>query len=105
MEAESVAADRFWVIYAPENHASGAGITKAGFTNLAELSFDTAKRPAVRALIGGGGSAAAQLLGVPEISGDLALCWRCVRAGNAMRGCASGTCRCDYQKKEQACAA
>ena len=102
---ESVDADRFWIIAAPENHASEAGIVKAGFTTLAELSFDSAGRAAVRARIPGGGSAAAQLLGVPEISGDLSLCWRCVRAGNVMNGCASGTCRCDYQKKDQACAA
>ncbi len=105
VESERVAADRFWIIAAPENHASESGIVKAGFTTLAELSFDTAGRPAVSALVVGGGSAAAQLLGVPEISGDLSLCWRCVRAGNAVSGCSSGTCRCDYQKKEQACAA
>jgi GNAT superfamily N-acetyltransferase len=105
IDAESAEADRFWIIAAPENHASESGIIKAGFTTLAELSFDSAGRAAVRALIAGGGSAAAQLLGVPEISGDLSLCWRCVGAGNAMSGCASGTCRCDYQKKEQACAA
>lgn len=105
VRAESPFADRFWIIYAPENHASGSGIAKAGFTNLAELSFDAAGRAAVRALIGGGGSAAAGLLGVPEISGDLSLCWRCVRAGNMKSQCSSGSCNCDYQKKEQACAA
>ena len=105
VDAERAEADRFWIIAAPENHASESGIVKAGFTTLAELSFDAAGRAAVRALIGGGGSAASQLLGVPEISGDLSQCWRCVRAGNAMTGCASGSCRCDYQKKEQACAA
>lgn len=102
---EGVQADRFWIIAAPENHASEAGIVKAGFTILAELSFDAAGRAAVRALIAGGGSAAAELLGVPEISGDLSLCWRCVRAGKAMTGCASGSCRCDYQRQDQACAA
>lgn len=105
VRAESVIADRFWIIYAPENHASGSGIAKAGFTNLAELSFDASGRAAVRALMGGGGSAAAELLGVPELSGDLSLCWRCVREGNLMSGCSSGTCSCDYQRKERACAA
>ena len=98
-------ADRFWIIYAPENRASGSGIAKAGFTNLAELSFDATGRAAVRALIAGGGSAAATLLGVPEISGDLSLCWRCVRAGNTTSSCSSGSCSCDYQRKERACAA
>jgi GNAT superfamily N-acetyltransferase len=105
VRAETPYADRFWIIYAPENHASGSGIAKAGFTNLAELSFDANGRAAVRALIAGGGSAAAKLLGVPEISGDLSLCWRCARAGNMQSRCASGTCSCDYQNKEQACAA
>jgi ribosomal protein S18 acetylase RimI-like enzyme len=105
VDAERAEADRFWIIAAPENHASESGIVKAGFTTLAELSFDGAGRPAVRAMVAGGGTAAAALLGVPEISGDLAQCWRCARAGNAMAGCASGSCRCDYQKKEQACAA
>ena len=105
VRAEAPFADRFWIIYAPENHASGSGIAKAGFTNLAELSFDAAGHAAVRALIGGGGSAAAKLLGVPEISGDLSLCWRCVREGNTTSGCSSGSCSCDYQRKEQACAA
>lgn len=105
VQAEAPSADRFWIIYAPENRASGSGIAKAGFTNLAELSFDASGRAAVRALIAGGGSAAAELLGVPEISGDLSLCWRCVRAGNAGSQCASGTCSCDYQKKERSCAA
>lgn len=103
--AERLEADRFWIIAAPENQASETGMVKAGFTPLAELSFDALGRAAVSALIDGGGTAAAALLGVPEISGDLSLCWRCVRAGNLMTGCASGTCRCDYQKKEQACAA
>ena len=105
VRAEAPFADRFWIIYAPENHASGSGIAKAGFTNLAELSFDGAGRAAVRALVGGGGTAAARLLGVREISGDLSQCWRCVRAGNMTSPCSSGSCSCDYQRKEQACAA
>lgn len=105
LRAEAPIADRFWIIHAPENRASGSGILKAGFTNVAELSFDANGKAAVRALIAGGGSAAARLLGVPEISGDLSLCWRCVRAGNLHSQCSSGTCSCDYQRKEQACAA
>jgi AraC-like DNA-binding protein/GNAT superfamily N-acetyltransferase len=42
VRAESREAERFWIAYAPENHASGAGIRKAGFVALAELSFDAA---------------------------------------------------------------
>jgi ribosomal protein S18 acetylase RimI-like enzyme len=34
--AESDEGERFWIAYAPENHASGAGIRKAGFVNVAE---------------------------------------------------------------------
>ena len=101
---ESREAERFWVAYAPENKASGSGIAKAGFTELAELSFDADARPAVSALITGGGMAASRLLGVPEVSGDLSLCWRCVRAGNLHPECADGQCGCDYQKPAMACA-
>lgn len=36
---EGAGAERFWIIHAPENTASGAGITKAGFTAVGELSF------------------------------------------------------------------
>ena len=104
VNAESGEAQRFWIVYAPENHASGSGITKAGFTNLAELSFDRDGRAAVRALIVGGGTAASRMLGVPEASGDLALCWRCVREGNLESACSGGSCRCDYQRKDRGCA-
>ena len=105
VRAESLSADRFWIVYAPENHASGSGIAKAGFTSLAELSFDSLGRPAVRALLPGGGTAAARLVNVLETSGDLSACWRCVRAGNLQSRCSAATCSCDYQKKDQACAA
>jgi GNAT superfamily N-acetyltransferase len=37
--SEGVAADRFWIIHAPENAASSSGIAKAGFTAVSELSF------------------------------------------------------------------
>ena len=104
VNAESGEAQRFWIVYAPENHASGSGIAKAGFTNLAELSFDRDGRAAVRALIVGGGTAASRLLGVAEVSGDLALCWRCVREGNLESACSGGSCLCDYQRKESGCA-
>ena len=87
---------RFWIAYAPENHASAAGIRKAGFSIAAELSFDPAGRP----VVGGefdGRAAAARLLGVTEHTGGVAPCWRCVRAGHAT-ACAAGSCSCDYQK-------
>jgi len=85
VKAESREADQFWIVYAPENRASGTGIRKAGFTDLAELSFDENGQPGLRPLITGGATAASRLLGVAETSGDLTLCWRCVREGNASR--------------------
>jgi GNAT superfamily N-acetyltransferase len=51
VRAESREAERFWIAYAPENHASGAGIRKAGFVALAELSFDAAGRAALPGLV------------------------------------------------------
>ena len=109
VRAESVEAAQCWVAYAPENHASGAGIRKAGFTTLAALSFDGAGRPAVRELLPGGGAAASRLLGLPHVADALAPCWRCVRAGRGAPGgattCPAGACRCDYQQPRSGCAA
>ncbi len=39
LRREFQAADRFWIIYAPENDASESGIRKAGFTPVDELFF------------------------------------------------------------------
>lgn len=102
--AERASAERFWVAYAPENHASGAGIRKAGFAVVAELSFDGSGRPVVKDAVPGGGAAAARLLGLPESGGDVSPCWKCVRAGKAeLMACADGECACDYQQVEVAC--
>ena len=105
VRAESAEAERFWIAYAPENHASGAGIRKAGFTAVAELSFDRAGRAAVSATVPGGDRAAARVLGLPVASAALAPCWRCVRAGRGAMACAEGACRCDYQRPDAGCAA
>jgi hypothetical protein len=102
--AENEEVDAFWIAYAPENRASGSGIAKAGFVTVAELSFDRAYRPAVRSVVEGGGAAAARLLDLPEVPSELALCWKCVRAGKAERSCVSGSCCCDYQRSEVVCA-
>jgi GNAT superfamily N-acetyltransferase len=104
VRAES-SAERFWIAYAPENHASGAGIRKAGFVALAELSFDALGRAALKALVPGGARVAARVLGLPEATVDLAPCWRCVRAGRGSMSCAPDACRCDYQVKTSGCAA
>lgn len=105
VHAEAVEAERFWIAYAPENHASGAGIAKAGFEMLAEMSFDTAGRPALFPMRVGGAAEASRVLGLPEAGEPLAPCWRCVRAGRGDMACAAGQCRCDYQQPRSGCAA
>lgn len=104
VQAESVNADRFWIAYAPENHASGAGIAKAGFITLAEMSFDAGGRPALRSMVLGGAAMASRVLGLRETSDPLTPCWRCVRAGRSGMTCAEGTCQCDYQQPTSGCA-
>ncbi len=106
VRAECTEALRFWVAWAPENHASGSGIRKAGFTAMAELSFDHAGQPALQALVKNGGLLAAQVLGLPEVQDGLAQCWRCARAGrSAAMACPPGACCCDYQQPLSGCAA
>ncbi|HEU4565893.1 MAG TPA: GNAT family N-acetyltransferase [Gemmatimonadaceae bacterium] len=107
---ESREAERFWIAWAPENHASASGIRKAGFAAVAELSFDAAGRPALRAMVEGGETAAARVLGLPVAEEALALCWRCVRAAAkaappAATRCHDGACECDYQRPISGCAA
>ena len=105
VRAESAEADRFWIAYAPENHASGSGIFKAGFVAIAELSFDMELRPALESLIPGGATAASRMFGIPEADGELRQCWRCARAGRPGMRCESGSCACDYQQPHSGCAA
>lgn len=101
VRAESGEAERFWVAYAPENHASATGIARAGFTTLALLSFDAEGRPVVVEREPGGGAAAARLLGLP-VAATGAPCWRCVRFGGG-GSCRAESCRCDYQRREEGC--
>lgn len=103
--AERAEAERFWIAYAPENRASGAGIAKAGFLTVAELSFDADGRPALGDLRPGGAQVAARVLGIAESTTALAPCWRCVRAGRGAMACAAGQCACDYQVPASGCAA
>jgi GNAT superfamily N-acetyltransferase len=105
LESESFDADRFWIAYAPENHASESGIAKAGFTRVAEMSFADDGSPAVSQLETGGGVLASRFLGLPEAQAALAACWKCIRAGkSAERACREGSCCCDYQRPEVDCA-
>jgi len=105
VRAESANAERFWIAYAPENRASGSGITKAGFTLQAEMSFDRSGRPALRAIAPGGATAASRVLGIRETNDPLTPCWRCVRAGRGAMTCGEGQCKCDYQVAESGCTA
>jgi GNAT superfamily N-acetyltransferase len=105
VRAESATAARFWIAYAPENHASGAGIGKAGFVPVAELSFDRAQRPALQSMRTGGAEEASRMIGLPIATGSLTKCWRCARTGRANMSCNPDTCRCDYQQPERGCAA
>jgi GNAT superfamily N-acetyltransferase len=105
VRAESREAARFWIAYAPENHASGSGVRKAGFTDLAEMSFDYEGRPALRSVVPGGARIVSQLIGLPETHDALTPCWRCVRAGRGVMYCAAGACQCDYQVPTSGCVA
>ena len=102
---ESASAEKFWIAYAPENHASGAGIAKAGFAPVAELSFDRAQRPALQSMRAGGAEEASRLIRLPIASESLTKCWRCARAGRMNMSCDAETCRCDYQQPERSFAA
>lgn len=104
VSAEWSEADRFWIAYAPENHASAAGIRRAGFHAVAELSFDKAGRAAVHE-IAEGATMVARMLELPIVNDQLTPCWRCVRAGRGAMACAEGQCRCDYQRPENDCVA
>ena len=106
VRTEASEAERFWIAYAPENHASGSGIRKAGFVTVAELSFDAEGRPAVKEAVRGGGAAASRVVGLPEVEQLLAPCWRCTRtAAPATASCFPGGCTCDYQRSDLVCAA
>lgn len=72
-------AESFWIIHAPENLPSGAGMQKAGFQAVGQLSFQHDNSLGLipfdlreRARIG------AALLDVPLIEDGLSPCWRCV---------------------------
>ncbi len=88
LRAESRDAERFWIIHAPENGASQAGIEKAGFRVAGELSF---RRNEGAGLVPGDlpdrARVGAALLDVPLVEEvmiltaqeePLAPCWRCV---------------------------
>jgi GNAT superfamily N-acetyltransferase len=96
IERESTA-ERFWIINAPENAASGAGIARAGFAPVGDLAFlrdrgvgSVAIASADRARVG------AALLGVTFFAAIqsgrvVSPCWRCVIEQHA-RGADGAAC-------------
>ena len=101
---EARAAERFWIIYAPENLPSGAGMWKAGFTPVAELSFD-ADRDVRLAPTGAidRAQASAKLLGVPLVDDPLAPCWCCQIVAEAAcwpeQATAARVCTCAIERR------
>jgi GNAT superfamily N-acetyltransferase len=81
LEQEIQNVKRFWINHAPENLPSGAGMSKAGFDFVGQLSFTLDGKVGLapysdsteRARIG------ADLLQVPIIASVLAPCWNCGR--------------------------
>jgi GNAT superfamily N-acetyltransferase len=76
--AAEKAVERFWIIHAPENLPSGAGMNKAGFEPVGTLSFRTDGSVGL-APVGEmeRAQAGADLLGVPLIDSVLSPCWHC----------------------------
>jgi GNAT superfamily N-acetyltransferase len=85
------AAERLWIINAPENLPSASGISKAGFTPVGHLSF---LADGTSALVSYGreerSEAGAALLGVPLASQRLSPCWRCGQVADGCPMCRSG---------------
>jgi hypothetical protein len=89
---QSPVVERVWIIHAPENNPSGAGMTKAGLLPVGQLSFGSE---------GGVGlapfeqferaQAGATLLGIPLIASVLAPCWCC---GGATHSTAADAASC-----------
>ncbi len=84
-------AQRLWIIHAPENLPSGAGMRKAGFEAVGQLSFRVDQGVGLMPIgLTARAQAGAQLLGVPLIDTELAPCWCC--AGEARSRTAAVSC-------------
>jgi GNAT superfamily N-acetyltransferase len=88
IEQEGANAERFWIIYAPENAASGIGVAKAGFSPVSDLAFLRGRGVGTVALSPERAELGARLLGVSlyeavQAERVISPCWRCVMAGNA----------------------
>ena len=98
-------AQRLWIIHAPENLPSGAGMHKAGFEAVGQLSFRADQGVGLmptglmeRAQTG------AELLGVPLIGADLSPCWCCASTARSSSTTASCWPPKGIQSEECTCA-
>lgn len=72
------AVERVWIIYAPENSPSGAGMSKAGLLPVGQLSFGSDGAVGLAPFEAPErAQAGAALLGIPLIENVLAPCWHC----------------------------
>jgi hypothetical protein len=75
---QSSTVERVWIIHAPENSPSGAGMTKAGLLPVGQLSFGINGEVGLAPFASlERAQAGAALLGIPLIERVLAPCWRC----------------------------
>jgi hypothetical protein len=78
LKQEMLEAERFWIIHAPENVPSGAGMEKAGLLPVGQLSFRPDGSVGLAPLgLHERAQAGAELLGLPLIETVLAPCWHC----------------------------
>ncbi len=78
--------ERIWIIHAPENNPSGAGMTKAGLLPIGQLSFRSDGGVALAPFESRErAQAGATLLGIPLIASVLAPCWSCGGATHTHR--------------------
>lgn len=78
LHSESRKAERFWILYAPENLPSGAGMTKAGLLPVGQLSFQADGKVGLTIFDGSDRAAyGAKLFGVPLVETMLSPCWHC----------------------------
>ena len=92
--------ERFWIIYAPENKASGISIAKAGFHQLGKLTFlKSGGVGLVSNFLGERAEAGAGLFGVSLLynfeSGFYSECWQCVINTSSL------ACSCWTEKTEK----
>lgn len=108
LRQERKRADRFWILHAPENQASAAGIRKAGFQSVDEVSFTSEHRVSSYALTGSPRALmGANLLGVPWSdrvpTSGLAPCWSCHIQVQQETSCACSASHQDGHQKTCTC--